>query len=574
MSIQGVFKPIEQRLFFQFSARREDGPLRWAYATHTAIRADHSDCEEPTPLCESLMKEAMERGAFSGEDLDKEAERLAGAALTLLDRGTSEESQGREGLSDRQKESLDRWLPLIAAEAAEESGKKTADLEPLRAEAERQLRGKASVLSMALRISEDPAKTREAIERGLGKSRCPWKMALAGLLPEGLDPMRITGAGEPERRSVWESWGAALAKALGRIRDQDSKAEAAIEGLSGLGLGGLFGKLGEGRSIFESGVARGAIARRWALEMGLKKPAELARELSDKQAFASVFFLTKKDLPPSDGDLAHLRDFLAAAKKAGALPDPLPKLEAGDVWDLGKVIGSPKRPLAALELLDLYEEEGRGGKVWEEASAEEMAKAKSAEGIELSLRLGGKSRIPEAAKAWAERVEAGEVFGPASEMFPSALSEAGAGDLLEDGERLRLWVRVLKAGNAEAALSLSFSPPAGSDPSSLLEVAEGVRELARGKLGQERAKLDEPRAKMLDALAESPAFRDALAATRGRKGMGHFSAFCGEYARVSTKLGGSEKAKREAAIEALRVAARSGSEKESPRPEARARKAL
>ncbi len=73
----------------------------------------------------------------------------------------------------------------------------------------------------------------------------------------------------------------------------------------------------------------------------------------------------------------------------------------------------------------------------------------------------------------------------------------------------------------------------------------------------------------MDDLAGSAAFRDALAQSAGKRGLGAFSAFCGDYARIAAKLKGD--GQRMAALEGLRMAGKLGARAKAAPPSRRSR---
>lgn len=597
-----TFSNLEERIARFFAEGGEDGPLAWGYKKPYVTRPDF---EIPSALCELMLREARSRGAFGQEDLDRDAERIAKATLAdcVGEANLGEVAKAGWGKeSERALAELERWVKWAGLDRKAREGR-GKDAAVFRVGAEKQLRGKAALLDLAVRISEDPDRTRRAIARGFLESECPWKAGLLALTGDWVaktEPLE-RGAGEEgrDRGMAWEAWGANFCLRVGasktaevwpegqakeKGRDFARRGREAADSLMDSGLPGFFGSFGDGRSIFAGALAGigGEPARSEALRMAFMDIKGLREALGEARTLGRLFGIAP------DGEPAEAREALAfaeAAKAEGAWPERLPAFGVGEgvALRLRSVLGNERRAAGALALRGLYAEAGAEMGCWGEPEPEEMARITGPEGARLAMDMGGASRLSEALAAWGAAALEGKRLWPVGEgSLPRGLAEAGLESLLPEEERLEMWERLARAGKADAAAAMSFSPGKGASAERLLSLAEAIPMAGKGLLGGERDKADGKTALMMDRLTGSPAFRDALAASYGKRGMRQFSEFCKDYARIAKKRAGTgwplsgelSGAEREARLESLRVAAKAAEPAIPAEPEAIRRRGL
>lgn len=554
---------------------------------------------EPTDLCASLMGEMRRRGAFLEEDLRVAARKIAAIDLKGLD---LEEDAPEPPMGEEFAAGARALAELAGRDRQSERGRPLREGSRWRGGFLRAARGKAQALNFALRVSEDPEKMREAIREGLRASQDPWTPLLApwGIGASWSEPE--PGGSEAERLASARAWRARGAELLARMgaaaqREMASQAKGSgdwakaseeifgkealsgasmLEGLERMGFGDLLsGPAGAGRefSAFCGALAGAAPGREMALRLALRDPRGLREALSEKKALLRLFGcareLSQQDLASRRmrvfgiGEVREQRAaFLESAARLGALPDRLPEIEPADLAPLERAAEDKDLALDALDLLEFASERGNP-RLWGEPGPAEIARCASPSAFELFMRLGGEGRIPEALEAWIdrerERARANPSLGmegEAARKLPMLLEALGERGAIDPNLRMRMWIGALRDGAIRAGEALAFEPGEDARREDLLELALALSGTGKGLGPNERFGSDAAGGRMIDKLLASRSFRSALAQARGKRGMGHFSAFRAFGIRVIGKVGGADKEARLARLESLSLEAK------------------
>lgn len=538
----------------------------------------------PSRFCETLILEARERKLFDLEALDTAAGHVAriGAERFEIGRGNFilQPENSSPQLSPEQKRSLE---PLIFAVAQSILAKRQhlSDLEPKKIVQQifAQLENQAELLSFAQKVSPLPDSTSLAIAREFRQSVSPWKILL---IPFGMPASVLleppTLSSPSAKQSAWTQWGEHFLKELGeaearennywaeRSEQERSRAKFAkktapiFDAMKKIGLPGFF-NAPPGQTASESLFATAlrvpaAKGRDLALEIALQSPpAALSKALADPAIFAALFFLdSQSPCSPDEDDMESLLSFARRAKSKKAFPAEIPALPL-DATPLSEIFADTDRSLAC----ELFH--SLGGKLPAPCAAD-IAKCYSPEALRLAISLGGEPLLEEAVSIWAREHAFDSRSGiqpieRSNKGLPEFIDALGKSAAISSETRQKLWLSTLLAGNPDAALSLSMSPPATADSARLLDISDAITALSKGFSGKAREAIDERCAKMMDALVDSSAFRDALSGAFGKKGMSHFSSFCRDYSRIADKFKETEnRDARLSRIEALRFSAK------------------